>query len=43
MKYKEIIKGIKSIMKIKFSDPIQKWAIISVVILGIVYLISKIL
>ncbi|MBA7562692.1 hypothetical protein ES708_04345 [subsurface metagenome] len=30
-------------MKIKFSDPIQAWAIISVVILGIVYLISKIL
>ncbi len=23
MKYKEIIKGVKSTMKIKFSDPIQ--------------------
>ncbi len=29
-------------MKIKFDDPIQAGAIISVVILGIVYLISKI-
>jgi hypothetical protein len=30
-------------MKIKFDDPIQGGAIISVVILGIVYMISKIL
>ena len=29
-------------MKIKFDDPIQQWAIITTVILGIVYLISKI-
>jgi hypothetical protein len=29
-------------MKIKFDDPIQKWASISAVILGIVYLVSKI-
>ncbi|MBA7578319.1 hypothetical protein ES708_20181 [subsurface metagenome] len=29
-------------MKIKFDDPIQQWAVISAVLLGIVYLISKI-
>ncbi len=29
-------------MKIKFDDPIQQWAAISAVILGILYLISKI-
>ncbi len=29
-------------MKIKFDDPIQQWAAISAVILGIVFLVSKI-
>ncbi|MBA7637477.1 hypothetical protein ES703_45122 [subsurface metagenome] len=42
MKYKEIIKGIKSIMKIKLGDPAQVWVAIVIILAGVIWLIYKI-